>query len=1320
MESPDFLDCEYFLAGREQATLTVAGRSYSGKTDLTGEVERRLRTVALEPIRYGTLLFEALFPPMGSELLVGYREGLAIAQHEGRRLRLRIHLAAAAPPEMQDLYWELLYDASKQIALGRSREVALSRYLSVARDPGLPVVGRPRFLLAVAAATDLADYGLPELDREVTLAAAAEAFRPLGGRVSAELLDGPATAGGIRDRLLAGGFHGLHLLAHGLLRPDRPVASMVLESADGRASFLDEAVFAEIFEGLGDHLRLVTLVACHGGARAGPSSFSGLGPALVRRGIPAVIAMRRPISVSAAACFSEHFYRDLARHGRIDAAANEARAQLHLSFPQSLEWGTPAVFMRLREGRLWTASETPDGLPTAEGALSPSGLPDARSAPGPDPAAPSRPAAEPRGLVAVVRCWLSGFGRRYRKQLIYRHRVSQSPGLRIQGAVTPDLENVFVEPHLAPRAPHEVSPDPLRKSAATGHHDVWKLLASDLDAYRCLAILGPPGCGKSTLLQHLALTFAGGRQRRFERRCQARLPILLALRDQAAAVAALAPPTLAELVSAIETRETGSPPAGWFERQLRRGRCLVLLDGLDEVADRERRGAMATWIDRQVRLYGGCRFLVTCRPQGYRTNPLHQATCLEMQPFTFGQVDCFVRGWYAAHEALSSAPDETAADSSVAQSSAEARGEDLVRRLRQSPALVALAVHPLLLTMIVISHRYRGRLPERRADLYAEICEVLLGRWQSAEGLSQPLAAPQLRGVLQVLAFHMMQTQKREIATAEVRGVVGRALLELAVPGGVSPDELLRGVEKGSGLLLEREAGLYSFTHLTFQEYLAARHVVEHLGAVAVLGHVGDPWWHETLRLMSAQSDATELVHTCLEEHGASIEALTLANECLHEAPAVDPEVRRRLEHRLIDGLEAAEPAHRRLAAEVMLSLRLRRLLRVSDGVEIDPEYLSCAEYQLFLDDKLAAEQAHQPDHWTTGHFPRGAARRPVTGVRHSDAEAFCAWLGERTRALTEAGARLRLPTADEARDNPPDARRPEHSADPQTGELAAWCAGEPPRLSTADPLAEARRAELRQLAGAYLRRVLSLSVHLSHDLARALDRDREADRAVLERSVRRAILDSEGSAGTWSRELDRVGDLARGLHLERDLAWQLDRLLERTRKLALELERARVRAAGRVDLDRLADLDVETTSSLAFELDRARSRLRSRTRTLDRALDLVRDVESDLARACDLPMVIARARVRALANAPDEERDGARLALLFLASIALPPHGGTQISGVWSLRRRSWSERLPESGDREVYLDSFWALVLLEERLAGKLPPREAIRIVRVGSTEI
>lgn len=624
-----------------------------------------------------------------------------------------------------------------------------------------------------------------------------------------------------------------------------------------------------------------------------------------------------------------------------------------------------------------------------------------------------------------------GFRGRYKKQVINDHGVFNVRGLGLINTYTLALDQVYVDLRIDPSNPQKFNLDPIAKKEIVGNKPIWNFLSlqkSKSSDNAALAIIGPPGSGKTTLLQHVALTFAANRQRRY--RLRAYTPILLFLRDHIKTIVQENPPSLGKLAQAHFSNQslfpTLKPPANWFEKHLERGKAMILLDGLDEIADLEQRKLISSWVDNQIRNYPRCRFVLTARPQGYRDAPLHRAHVLEVQPFDSVQVRRFIESWYLANEIISSGNRD---DAGVRQRALR-DANDLLQRLRVLPSLSALTVNPLLLTMIAMVHRYHGALPGSRVELYADICEVLLGRWRQTRGVSDSLTSAQKLVVLRPLAAHMMEHELRDVTMVGVLPVVEEPLRRVGVTG-ESISRFLSELQDSSGLLLEREVGRWSFAHLTFQEYLTAAHWLgQGIGAARDWSElVNNSWWHETLRLYAAQGDATPVVRACLDVD--SVSALTLAADCLDEARELEPSVRRATEERVIADLESVEPARRRLAAEVQLSRRLNTLQRIDDQRAIDLTYLTCAEYQLFLDDEAAEGNYHQPDHWVDQRFAKGEALKPVKGIRPKDAEAFCRWLTQRQGG----NVRYRLPFQDEAR---------QHQARHNNEEkLAGWCRSE-------------------------------------------------------------------------------------------------------------------------------------------------------------------------------------------------------------------------------------------------------------------------------------
>src|SRR5579871_1454761 len=421
-------------------------------------------------------------------------------------------------------------------------------------------------------------------------------------------------------------------------------------------------------------------------------------------------------------------------------------------------------------------------------------------------------------LDIYLRDFASRYRKRYLEHLQQRHRTFDVKGLSTQGIYALEIEQVYVELTVDPTMASDASINPIEKSKKPpGRHDIWTFLGSPQMQRQDFAILGAPGSGKTTLLKHIALGLAANRGKF---RGVKRLPVLLFLRDHALALAANPQRDIADVAQEAAEKMGIPAPLGWFGRELARGRCLVMLDGLDEVADPALRKTVAEWVEQQLQASGTNRFLVSSRPFGYKSNPLARVTVLEVRPFSAEQVERFISNWYLANEVMSAQKNDEGVHIAAQEGAA-----DLLRRLRVNPALSELAVNPLLLTMIANVHRFRSSLPGRRVELYSEICEVFLGKRQQARGLELDLTPAQKKRVLQPLAFHMMCVEKRELPLTDAVQAISVPLA--LVNDKMSPEEFLRGVENSSGLLLERENGIFGFAHLTFQEYLAASHIVE-------------------------------------------------------------------------------------------------------------------------------------------------------------------------------------------------------------------------------------------------------------------------------------------------------------------------------------------------------------------------------------------------------------------------------------------------------------------------------------------------------------
>lgn len=865
-------------------------------------------------------------------------------------------------------------------------------------------------------------------------------------------------------------------------------------------------------------------------------------------------------------------------------------------------------------------------------------------------AEPARARLTTAGIAAdrAASWWLSGYGARYRRWVLDSRRYVSIDDLSIRpGDHTPQLDDIYVDVSLVGRAPDKVSGNPLRSvpEDAGSRHQLSEFLAAR--EQMVVTVLGPPGSGKSTLL-----TFTAQSTARAKRRAQRQFPVLLALREHAQTIVGNPATPLPDLVGATVSGVGRAEPEGWWKRQLDAGRCVVLLDGLDEVSDEEQRNAVAKWVEQQVTTYRSNHFVITSRPHGYRDVVISQAMVTAICPFTPAQVDQFLSSWYTAAERRS-----TGARTSAEFRSAQMRADDSVVKLRKllraRPALRDLAVNPLLLTMIAIVYREKADLPSSRADLYREICQVMLSRRIRSKGMQEQLPWETRRKILASLAHRMMARHVIELSPDEAAEAIVPLLNLLPDHVNVRPNEFLMDIIR-NGLLLEvapgHEEGLgrIAFPHLTFQEYLAAQHALTNPEAGKALNSaVADPWWRETIILYAAVAEASDLVRACLDR--GTLPAVALAFDCAAASSAVDPEARQRLEDTRRQAYEPGCPAsQRRLMAGIeALSLASHSAVTIS-GARMCDRPVSADLYWLFLQD-TGAPPPDVPCEPGSGE--------PATGVRGGEARTFVAWLNNIT---AESGlSKFRLPSPEELTKQAPDsvasawvyskgstdlwvrdgfphpheisaeAFRQVLSEDPVVARIMAKAAQAHAMASATAIMWICSRGYIKG-AASILHSILPRELVPDHVDALALDRALaltlaladafvcdHSDALALDRILSRAL--DRIRVRAHDDDVDHHLDRFPASHLASDLAGALDHYLARARKLNPASDLNAYRALARElasDLDHYLDLDRYLVDDRALAGDLARDL--SHKLSQDLAFYLARDLAPTAAHAFD------------------------------------------------------------------------------------------------------
>ena len=280
--------------------------------------------------------------------------------------------------------------------------------------------------------------------------------------------------------------------------------------------------------------------------------------------------------------------------------------------------------------------------------------------------------------------------------------------------------------------------------------------------------------------------------------------------------------------------------------------------------------------------------------------------------------------------------------------------------------------------------------------------------------------------MLQVLAWHLVQQEKTQFIPQQGEQWIEDILTRCRKDRDLSAKQFWEEIVDIAGLLVEKEAGIYEFSHQTFQEYLAALQIKERREEALLLEKISNDRWQEVICFYAALGSATNLINAALDNPNSY--TLKLANRCRNEGRDVDPQISTRLEQALLT-LPLSELE---FAAEVRLKQRFRRnLMPIDDQRLIDQGHITWGEYQLFLEAQVT-EQFHSQA--TVVQIDTEQINQPVTGITFEDARWFCAWLGTQANLYTTDDTGVydyRLPTEEELQQFP--------AREPGQQQLVAW-----------------------------------------------------------------------------------------------------------------------------------------------------------------------------------------------------------------------------------------------------------------------------------------
>jgi hypothetical protein len=344
--------------------------------------------------------------------------------------------------------------------------------------------------------------------------------------------------------------------------------------------------------------------------------------------------------------------------------------------------------------------------------------------------------------------------------------------------------------------------------------------------YKRLFILGKPGAGKTTFLKYIALQAAQGKIDK--------LPIFVSLKEWADSGLDLQPFLNQQFVAC-------GIPHNWqfIDAILKRGEMIVLFDGLDEVQES---GGIREKINQQLKqfsgMYSNSPCLISCR-NAANDYIFADFTYTEIADFTDAQIKAYAEKWFSG--------EKTAKRDKFFTAFAQ----------KEHKGLRELARTPLLLSLLCLAFDETMAFPPRRLELYEEAVDALLKKWDTSRAIQRDviykgLSLGRKRQLLATIAALNFDKGDYFIAQKSLEQQLVQFLQKLPEfkEQEIEGERVLKSIEAQHGLLIERAKFIYSFSHLTIQEFFTAKYIAENPSQIkALIPHYHEPRWREVFLL---------------------------------------------------------------------------------------------------------------------------------------------------------------------------------------------------------------------------------------------------------------------------------------------------------------------------------------------------------------------------------------------------------------------------------------------------------------------------------------
>ena len=292
------------------------------------------------------------------------------------------------------------------------------------------------------------------------------------------------------------------------------------------------------------------------------------------------------------------------------------------------------------------------------------------------------------------------------------------------------------------------------------------------------------------------------------------------------------------------------------EQLLSQGRVLILLDGLDEVMETDWHRVLQEVRNFSTQFHAN-HLVIACRIAALEDS-LEQFTEVEVADFDEQQIASFATKWFASKD--------------------PSRGKKFIQKINEKRSIRELANNPLVLTFLCLVFEESVDLPCNHSELYKEGLELLLKKWDAKRNVERDqvykkLSLQHKENLLSQIARTTFEQGKYFFRQKELEHYIADYIRNLPdintqVENLQKDSEaVLKSLEVQHGLLVERARGIYSFSHLTFQEYFTAKEIVNNshpqildIALKKMASRITETRWHEVFLLVPSMLSNADYV----------------------------------------------------------------------------------------------------------------------------------------------------------------------------------------------------------------------------------------------------------------------------------------------------------------------------------------------------------------------------------------------------------------------------------------------------------------------------